>query len=471
MTACQAGSKGGRRWIGACCVAASLVASGAQAAIGDRLAIARGHPFFKLFQLFETDRRPLMADGRLVTLAPPPLSRASGRVAVRIATGPGDRILEMELRLRRSFIDGKDGLHARDITRHLLFEAGPDLDRDDLLPYIAALETAGPMVGMVGPPIVGADVLARPETLPAGPGEPGTPQAPEVTPSAATGPHGPLAATREDADDALAVFLNHRTQFVQTGNWTRVVFENVVRADGPWLLVTVAARSSLVGTSILPQPIPLGAGVTHDGMPALPPAVLPPGPTGVQPPQPDAIAVAVANVDPGLNLAEDPERPAYLAAFLDASDLPDMTQVRDTRLQGPDLADVAFDANHGDWAGDALWIGTNHDPVWRVLDARWTFLTVDDADAYFDAIRDQTAAGLPRIDGLPAAGDRAVVHLGYTRGLVPLPTRRSVVLFRVGRVVCRLEVVEGPDARVQLRPETVALLARRIEARIHAVMP
>lgn len=465
----------------ACCAATwTLAPAPAHAAIGDPLADLRGHEFFKTFHLFETARGPLMADGHVVTFRPPELSRARQGVEVVVATGPGDRVLEMELRLKRTFVDGADRVHARDIARQLLNEAGPDLDRDDMVPFIAAFEGSGPMVGMAGPPIATRQVMA------AGPAQPQMPQAQSVgTPRAATGTGSeadpgesetqPVSAisseARAEADEVLNAFWHHKERFATQTKWTRVVVENVTRTDGEWVYLTVAARPALNGSSILPPAIPAGAGVTAKGEPVLPPAVQPAGPVTISPPQPDAIAQEVAQVDPGLNLANDVERPAYFASFLDKGDLPGMTRVRDTRLQGPEPSDAAFQAHHGYAAGDSLWIGTNHDTVWRVLDARWVFPTPDEAAAYLDAVKDWYGEGLPMVEGMPVAGDQSYAHGGVLKGMFfGAEPKAEVLLFRVGRTVCKLKVVQGPDSQEALRPGTVAILADRIAARIRTAV-
>ncbi len=431
----------------------------AHAAIGDLLVDARGHDFFRHFHLFEVARKPLMADGHVVVYQPPPLSRAALSVEVAVSTGPGDRLLEMELRIKRGFVDGPDRLHARDIARHMLLEAGPDLDRDDMVPFIAAFEGVGSMVGMVAPAIVTPQVLA------AGPAQPSAPQPVEPQPKAPM--VAPAVAAGVDADVLLDAFFHHTERYVVRTKWTRIVVENVTRADGEWVLLTVAALPSVLGSSVLPQPIPHGAGVTAHGVPVVEPIVLPAGPLAISPPQPDDIAGAVANVDPGLNLAGDPERTAYFATFLDDTDLPGMTRVRDTRLQGPTPADAFFVAQRGYAAGDALWLGTNHAAVWRVVDSRWVFPTPEEAAAYLTSTDTWHSEGLPRVEGLPTAGDEAFVHLGTVAGqFYATPLSTEVLMFRVGRVVCKLKAVQGPDSRQDLRAGTVALLADRIAARI-----
>jgi hypothetical protein len=459
-----------------CCAAIwTLAPRQVDAAIGDPLADVRGHTFFKTFHLYETARGPLMADGHVVTYRPPPLSRAREGVELQVATGPGDRVLEMELRLKRSFVDGRDRVHARDIARQLLNEAGPDLDRDDMVPFIAALEGAGSMVGMAGPPIAPLPVMAAGPTQPMAP-QPGSAPPPPIATGMGNGvapdEHPPwqpaiTAEARANAEEVLDAFWHHSERFATQTKWTRVVVENLARSDGEWVYLTVAARPSLNGGSILPPPIPTGAGMTPQGEPVPEPVVQPAGPMTISPPQPEAIAAEVAQVNAGRNLANDVERPAYFASFLDTSDLPGMTRVRDTRLQGPDPSDAAFQAQHGYDAGDSLWIGTNHDTVWRVLDARWVFPTSEEAAAYLEAVKTWYSEGLPSLQGMPTAGDQAFAHAGVLRGVFfGAEPKAEVLLFRVGRTVCKLKVVQGPDAREALRPGMVAILADRITARI-----
>jgi hypothetical protein len=160
--------------------------------------------------------------------------------------------------------------------------------------------------------------------------------------------------------------------------------------------------------------------------------------------------------------------PATHALFLDEAELAGFTRGADRRGAGPHPHDRAFAANGGLAAGVAEWLGAPDAPVYRVLDARWVFASGRAARAYLDAPATQLLAR----DGL---GNPAVLQVGDgahawgdPRSAQSRPARQCL-LFRVGRVIAKLDVTEGPQAaaarqtlqRVQLIPHAEAV-ARRI---------
>src|SRR5205823_13622071 len=77
---------------------------------------------------------------------------------------------------------------------------------------------------------------------------------------------------------------------------------------------------------------------------------------------------------------------AFLALFLEAPDLPDgLTLTDDSRDQGVDSADRAFEEYGGLKSGLRVWRGRLGDPVDQLVDIRWLFPSAQAADAYHRA--------------------------------------------------------------------------------------
>ena len=158
-----------------------------------------------------------------------------------------------------------------------------------------------------------------------------------------------------------------------------------------------------------------------------------------------AIRAALATLPPA---AARP--PAIHALFLDERDLVGFQRGSDRRGTNPNLNDRAYAVHGGLAAGAAEWLGDTAAPVYRVVDARWAFASTRAAKAYLDApatqllARDGMAnpAVLQIADGAHAWGDVRSTPGG--RG-------RQCLLFRVDRVVARLDVTEGPRAAQQLQ--------------------
>jgi len=159
--------------------------------------------------------------------------------------------------------------------------------------------------------------------------------------------------------------------------------------------------------------------------------------------------------------------PAVEALFLDEADLAGFRRGDDRRGTNPNLHDRAYAVNGGLATGAAEWLGPEDASVYRIVDARWVFASTKAAKAYLDSpgtqllARDGMAnpAVLPIADGAHAWGDAKSVPSG--RG-------RQCLLFRVDRVVARLDVTEGPKAaqalqtlsRAQLLPYAEAVVRR-----------
>ncbi len=139
---------------------------------------------------------------------------------------------------------------------------------------------------------------------------------------------------------------------------------------------------------------------------------------------------------------------------------------------GPDAGDVAYVRHGGQQAGMAIWMGPAETPVWRLVDIRWLFPSAADAAAYQRATLGLTSEGYAEIPGAPRVGSECRVF-GGTRFEPTL--RRNFTqyfyVFRVGRAVVKLHVVQGPSvAGVKLTPELVKGIAERAAERVRSAL-
>jgi hypothetical protein len=77
----------------------------------------------------------------------------------------------------------------------------------------------------------------------------------------------------------------------------------------------------------------------------------------------------------------------------------------------------------------------------RFIDARWVFRTATAATYFMHAVAPVLGEGLPRV-GTPSIGDETLAF-GDDSGRV---RRSQVIAVRVGRIVARLQAIEGADA-------------------------
>jgi hypothetical protein len=157
------------------------------------------------------------------------------------------------------------------------------------------------------------------------------------------------------------------------------------------------------------------------------------------------------------------------ALFLEQAELSGFRRIEDRRDVNPNLHDRAY-ATHGGLAtGSAVWLGSEAAPVYRVVDARWLFSSTKTAKAYVESLATQQLAG-DGLPNLPAIGDQAYVWSRVHTGGIP-PTRRArqCLLFRVDRVVARLDVTEGPKAAQVFQVLSDALLRPYAEAVVRRV--
>jgi hypothetical protein len=137
--------------------------------------------------------------------------------------------------------------------------------------------------------------------------------------------------------------------------------------------------------------------------------------------------------------------PAVHALFLDELELAGFRRGDDRRDTNPQLHDRAFGQHSGLAAGSAEWLGPVDAPVYRVIDARWMFASTKAAKAYIDAPGTQLLAR----DGLANPAVLQIADGAYAWGNAQSATggrARQCLLFRVDRVVARLDVTEGPKA-------------------------
>jgi hypothetical protein len=163
--------------------------------------------------------------------------------------------------------------------------------------------------------------------------------------------------------------------------------------------------------------------------------------THALPPTPEAKSAATH----ALPRTPDAKPPATHALFLDEIELAGFRRGDDRRGTNPNLHDRAYTVQGGLAAGSAEWLGDDAAPVYRIVEARWVFASSRAAKAYLDAPATQLLAR----DGM---ANPAVLQIadgahawGSTRA-TPRCRSRHGLLFRIDRVVARLDITEGPNA-------------------------
>lgn len=155
---------------------------------------------------------------------------------------------------------------------------------------------------------------------------------------------------------------------------------------------------------------------------------------------------------------------AYLDLFLtDAEMPPDVEQVQDSRLQGPDDRDHSFTPLGGRRTGLVLWLGEEDRTLWRIVDIRWEFPDAEAASRYLSDELPYHGEGQPPLADAPAAGEQWHAF----GGVAPRLTAFHYVL-RVGRIVAKLFVAQGRAAKTALTLADVHALAEKAAARIAA---
>jgi hypothetical protein len=165
-----------------------------------------------------------------------------------------------------------------------------------------------------------------------------------------------------------------------------------------------------------------------------------------------AAVIRVPAARPAAAPASEPvaRPPDAQALFLDDGELPGLTRGNDRRTTNANPHDRTYATHSGIAAGFVEWLGDPAAPVHRVVDARWVFASSKAARAYFESPATQLLArDSLRNPAVLAIGDGAHAWDGARSG--PAGRARQCVLFRVDRVVARLDVSEGPGTAQALQ--------------------
>jgi hypothetical protein len=161
---------------------------------------------------------------------------------------------------------------------------------------------------------------------------------------------------------------------------------------------------------------------------------------------------------------------SYLSTYLDQVDVgPSMPWVQDSRIRPHDDDDQAFARLHGRQTGLSAWQTDIDKTIWRIVDIRFLFDNAQDAAVYHRERLTANSEGQPTVPGAPTVGEDCFVFGGTNSmefGGVTLTLTSYYYIFRVGKVVAKLFVAQGPDAKKRLTTKRVANLAKRIVQRI-----
>jgi hypothetical protein len=164
-------------------------------------------------------------------------------------------------------------------------------------------------------------------------------------------------------------------------------------------------------------------------------------------PSDDAIERAILDGLAALKPRPAPTPALMDTVFLDERDLAGLRRAKDQRDTNPNPSDRAFTTQRGLATGAVTWLGEPGDPVYSVIDARWVFASTKAAKAYIDSPGTQLLSR----DSLEASALLQIADGAHAWGGTPAGRGRQVLLFRVGRVVARLDVGEGPRAAAELQ--------------------
>jgi hypothetical protein len=107
--------------------------------MGTTLETARKTGFFRWFHMAETERRP-EEPGELVRFRPAG-DKFYDLCFLDILTAPAGEFVRMELVVKRSFIDGAEGIFAQDLVNSFLHATLPDACRNILEDFITEINT------------------------------------------------------------------------------------------------------------------------------------------------------------------------------------------------------------------------------------------------------------------------------------------------------------------------------------------
>ncbi|WP_152609307.1 hypothetical protein [Kocuria rosea] len=157
------------------------------------------------------------------------------------------------------------------------------------------------------------------------------------------------------------------------------------------------------------------------------------------------------------------------ALYLRSDDLPGMQLVQDSADSGPDSGDYAYSACNGLGTGLRVWLGATTDPVWRLVDIRFVFPDADRAAAYHAERFVANSEGYPPVPDAPSIGEDCRVFGGTNRlPGVDIEMTNYFYVLRVGAVVVKLFVAEGPESTASLEVGQVHAIAKLVVARLNA---
>lgn len=164
---------------------------------------------------------------------------------------------------------------------------------------------------------------------------------------------------------------------------------------------------------------------------------------------------------------------AYLATYLDQTDVgPTLRHVQDSRIQPADPDDDIFARLGGRRTGLSVWLANFDQPVWRMVDIRFLFADANQAAEYHHERLTANSEGHPAVAQFSAVGQECHVFGGTDTVSAPgganMPLTCYFYVFRVGRVVVKLFVAQGPQTGKQLTPDHLVPFARRIVEKIVA---
>lgn len=162
----------------------------------------------------------------------------------------------------------------------------------------------------------------------------------------------------------------------------------------------------------------------------------------------------------------------FLELFLEQKDFDgSLEMIQDSRDSGPDKGDISFSKHHGLFAGFSVWLGSDKEPVWRVVDVRFVFPSESKASLYHKERLKANSEGHPKVKDAIEIGQQSSVFGGSAPNPFD-PTMEMVVyyyIFQVLNVVVKLFIAQGPNAGMNgLEIKMAAAIARRIESRIKA---
>lgn len=151
--------------------------------------------------------------------------------------------------------------------------------------------------------------------------------------------------------------------------------------------------------------------------------------------------------------------PVWEPIFLDETDLPGCTRAQ--REEVSSASDPTFARHGGLRAAHAAWSGSEWSPMARIIDSRWVFRSASEAHHFLRAMAPAFGEGLPSV-AAPQLGDNTLAFgdSGMTSG-----RRTQVIVVRVGRVIARVQAVEGTQA-AQAREILHAALLQPLAAKI-----